>query len=558
MTRKRRIKDAVKKLSLHLALLAGSVVFALPFVWLLSSSAKAPDEMFPPRWLPQVPQNVFRSPYVGILPNERPRRPVLTSPEDWDRLYAPIIEAVSARIVEMDRQFPAFYRPYLDHDVLAENVFARLIQRAPDDLFEKVEPLAAGWFANNVRLEIVRDAFDVVYRRVALADVLLYGWDVVTIEKPTASGRYPWKLVEGDATFIERESGLLRPAKEVQYDFSEKRSFAVQADLPLHMAPENLQKIVVSNHGDRSWHEIWATVELNGKKHDSVQAAYLGTDRWQDTTWQFASEADKSLQMKTWLRLEETGASDFNEPDRIRITLEYRYRAQVRAALNKYLNNYRDVLRQVPFLTYVRNSFLLVGLNIFGQILGSSLVAFAFARLRWPGRDFWFILVLATLMVPAQVTMIPVFLIYKNIGWYNTLKPLWIPSLFGSAFYIFILRQFMRTIPTDLEDSARIDGSSYLGIYARIIMPLVKPALATIGVFTFMAVWNDFMGPLIYLSDQRLYPLSLGLFALKTVQGTNIGLMMAASVLMTLPVIALFFVAQRQFIQSITLSGLKA
>jgi ABC-type glycerol-3-phosphate transport system permease component len=211
----------------------------------------------------------------------------------------------------------------------------------------------------------------------------------------------------------------------------------------------------------------------------------------------------------------------------------------------------------VPLGAYVKNSLFLVVLNIFGQLLGSSLVAFSFARLRWPARDFCFMLVLATLMIPPQVTMIPVFLIFKNLGWYNTLKPLWVVSFAGSAFYIFLLRQFMRSIPTDLEDSAKIDGCGYLGIYWRIIVPLVKPALAAIAIFTFMGVWNDFMGPLIYLNDQRLYPLSLGLFALQVFQGLNYGLMMAAAVLMTLPVILLFFAAQRQFIQGVTLTGLK-
>ncbi|HIJ73105.1 MAG TPA: carbohydrate ABC transporter permease [Candidatus Hydrogenedentes bacterium] len=228
------------------------------------------------------------------------------------------------------------------------------------------------------------------------------------------------------------------------------------------------------------------------------------------------------------------------------------------ATLNKYANNYRDVLRQVPLWAYVKNSFLLVGLNIVGQILGSSLVAYGFARLRWPGREFCFMLVLATLMIPAQVTMIPVFLIFKYLGWYNTLRPLWVPAFFGSAFYIFLLRQFMRGIPSDLEDSAKIDGCGFLGTYGRIILPLIKPALAAIGIFTFMGVWNDFMGPLIYLSDQELYPLSLGLFALQVFRGGNFGLMMAASVLMTVPVVLLFFAAQRHFIQGITLTGMKA
>ena len=153
--------------------------------------------------------------------------------------------------------------------------------------------------------------------------------------------------------------------------------------------------------------------------------------------------------------------------------------------------------------------------------------------------------------------MIPYFLIMKSLGWYNTLSPLWITSCCANAFNVFLLRQFMKGIPRDMEDAAKIDGCSFLQIYWYVIMPLIKPTLACIAIFTFMGVWNDFMGPLIFLSDQRLYPLSLGLYALNVQQGGDFGMMMAGSLLMTLPVILVFFFAQKYFIQGVTLTGMK-
>ena len=207
---------------------------------------------------------------------------------------------------------------------------------------------------------------------------------------------------------------------------------------------------------------------------------------------------------------------------------------------------------------YAATSFALVALNIVLMVLSSSLAAYAFARLQWPGRDFMFVLLLGTLMIPQQVTLIPGFIIMKWLGWYNTLNPLWIGAAFGSAFNIFLLRQFMKGIPTDLEDAARIDGCGFLRIWWHIMLPLVKPTLAAIAVFTFIGTWNDFMTPLIYLNDQRLYPLSLGLFQLQTVLGTNYAMMMAGSIIMTLPVIVVFFFAQKYFVQGITLTGMKA
>jgi multiple sugar transport system permease protein len=195
-------------------------------------------------------------------------------------------------------------------------------------------------------------------------------------------------------------------------------------------------------------------------------------------------------------------------------------------------------------------------------LFSCSLVAYSFALLRWLGRASAFAILLGTMMIPPQVTMIPQFLIFQKLGWYNTLKPLWVMSFFATAFSVFLIRQFMKGVPRDLEDAARLDGCGFLRIYWHIILQLIKPALAVVAIFSFLATWNEFMGPLIYLSDQRLYPLAFGLYAfqIQSLQpGTSagVGMLMAGSLLMTLPVIAIFFFAQRYFLQGITLTGIK-
>jgi ABC-type glycerol-3-phosphate transport system permease component len=211
----------------------------------------------------------------------------------------------------------------------------------------------------------------------------------------------------------------------------------------------------------------------------------------------------------------------------------------------------------------VATSVFLVILNLIGTLFSCSLVAYSFARLQWPGRATAFALLLATMMIPPQTTLIPQFLIFQKLGWYNTLKPMWVTSFFAAAFSVFLLRQFMKGVPRDLEDAARLDGCGFLRIYWHIVLPSVKPALAVVAVFSFLSTWNEFMSPLIYLSDQRLYPLSFGLYAfhIQSLQpGTSagVGVLMAGSLLMTLPVIAIFFFAQRYFLQGITLTGIKA
>jgi len=220
--------------------------------------------------------------------------------------------------------------------------------------------------------------------------------------------------------------------------------------------------------------------------------------------------------------------------------------------------NYAKVFVQMPFFTYMKNSTFISIMAIIGTLLSSSLVAYAFACLKWPGRDGLFIFVLGTMMLPMQVTMIPVFVLFKQFGWLNTFKPLIVPAFFGGgAFNIFLLRQFFLTIPKELFEAARIDGCSEFRIYWNIVLPLAKPALATVAILSFMMTWNDFLGPLIYLSDKLKGTLALGLAMFVGQYQTEWGVLMAASVLVMLPVIVLFFLFQKYFIQGFMMSGIK-
>lgn len=224
--------------------------------------------------------------------------------------------------------------------------------------------------------------------------------------------------------------------------------------------------------------------------------------------------------------------------------------------------NYPDALKFLPEethhgATFLFNTLQITALSIIGTLLGSSMVAYGFARLKFPGRDALFVVLLATMMLPQAVTMMPVFLIFRWLGWVDTLKPLWVPAFFGSAFNIFLLRQFFLGIPTELEDAAKIDGCSYIGIYWRIMLPQIKPALAALTIMAFMGAWNDFRNPLIYISSPEKEPLAYALQLYQTSHGGEPGLMMAASTMVMFPVLALFFFTQRYFIQGITLTGIK-
>jgi len=217
-----------------------------------------------------------------------------------------------------------------------------------------------------------------------------------------------------------------------------------------------------------------------------------------------------------------------------------------------------DKLGYIPFLVYARNTLILCVLVVAGTVASNTLVAYSFARLKWKGRDAMFAATLATMMVPFPVLMVPTFALFRHLEWIGTFRPLWVPAWFGSAFSIFLLRQFFRTIPFELSEAAKIDGASEWRVFRDVVLPLCKPAIAVVALFSFMGTWNDFLGPLIYLLDQKTFTLALGLqFYQSQHGGTQWNLLMAASTIVVAPVIVLFFFTQRLFIQGIALTGLK-
>ena len=222
-----------------------------------------------------------------------------------------------------------------------------------------------------------------------------------------------------------------------------------------------------------------------------------------------------------------------------------------------YWGNYGLAVTKMPFLLYFWNTFLIAAINVLGTVLSCSMVAYALSKVKWRGSNFLFPFIVATMMIPYQVTMIPVYLIWTKLGFVGTYIPLTLPSFFGSAYYIFLLRQFFKTIPDALVEAAVIDGARGTTIFTRIMMPLCKPAITTVGILTFLANWSDFLGPLLYLNDQSQYTLSIGLQTFMQTHYVEWGPLMAAAAIFTVPVIILFFFAQSYFIEGITVTGIK-
>lgn len=221
-------------------------------------------------------------------------------------------------------------------------------------------------------------------------------------------------------------------------------------------------------------------------------------------------------------------------------------------------HNFIDVFHAIPFLRFLWNTVIVTTGALAGIVVSSSLVAYGFGRLRFPGRDTWFVVLLSTMMLPGIVTLIPTFILFKYLGWIDTFYPLIVPSWFGGgAFNVFLLRQFLMTIPYQMDEAALIDGCGLFGVFWKILLPQLKPALATVALMAFMGLWNDFMGPLVYLNSVQHFTLALGLALFKGMYLVKWNLLMAASLLFMLPCVLLFYFGQRLFIQGVVVTGVK-
>jgi ABC-type glycerol-3-phosphate transport system permease component len=556
------VLSAARALLIYGLLLGGAVVFSLPFVWMIGTSFKVDREMFGEKitLLPMTPVPATASPYLDVHYFRAPR-------DEFFALSRPVIEST---LRAMNLGLPTHVKNR-DEAValLTPGVYQRLRQTAPAAVWQLPPGALNPELASRINKDLVDEVIRQVYRRLSLGAVRVRSFDLQEIDVVAGQPLSSFWQVEGTGSaqlmdYVEGEGVIA----DLAYDFTnvERGEIRLSRTIDLPFPAERLYRIQLFIRPDDSWHPVDFYVEKLGKQYRGKRPEFMGNFQWSVVTLQDYGPDDESTKIRLWIPLMETSGKDAGaetlhatslQGHQIKLTIVIRQNTALGAWWAKCQKNYRGALDYIPFWRYTATSVFLVLLNIVGTLASCSLVAFAFARLQWPGRNISFGLMMATMMIPGQVTMIPYFLIIKSLGWYNPLTPLWVMSLCGNAFNIFLLRQFMKGIPRDLEDAARIDGCTSLQVYWHVIMPLIKPTLACIAIFTFMGVWNDFMGPLIYLSDQRLYPLSLGLYAFNVQSGGNFGMMMAGSLLMTLPVIVIFFFAQKYFIQGVTLTGMK-
>lgn len=539
---------------LHLILLTGVGIFIFPLLWMAATSMKTDDELTNGEWLPSLPRFVQGSPYVRNAPD--PAKPIGIESARFEKFVPMLTEATRSAVQREAPDASAEHRT-----ASAAMLLNRMTGRIPATLWAGEEAALRDAYAAMLTPEPIRQALSDRLARFEIRGLLFRTLDArvtsVCDPKTIASA---WKVESGDANLVAMPEG----GAYVRYAFdgtgAEPITLRYDFDMPTDFA--ELHKLMVSYQADSSWHRIDATLDVGGQRWAGQRPTYLAQGRPASILLQPPTFEDDTFKNKIWTPLKRVTATPTwasPGPRRATLRLTLSPSSTLDAIGAKVRFNYDRAFRYVPFWRYVANSLILVALCTAGTLFSSTFVAYAFARLRWPGRSVAFVLLLSTMMLPAQVTMIPSFMIWRELGWYNTLNPLWIPSWFGGAFFIFLMTQHMKTIPRELEEAARIDGLNAVQIWWYVIVPLVKPAAAAIAIMSAMAAWNEFMGPLIYLRDQSKFPLSLGLWGMRTdfTVGIDWTLIMAGNVLMTLPVIVLFFVCQRYFIQGMAMSGMK-
>ncbi len=563
--------------ALHATLLIGSIIFSFPFYWLVSTSFKADREIFtaPPKWVPALPYNVKESPYAAGREYMKPLRPGSISSQNWqivlqkmpDKLWPGILSVVQTRVFgwEDSSRADAHLRALLGHQF--KHLKQRLVYGVAGEAFRHPEIFQSlhtpadilAYLQTTVRPRRVLKIWNDVFRDFAFGPITYQDAKFVeyTIAAPGENPLRLWKIQSpnGRALGIYKIGG--RSALEIAYNVSRQKTVRFVYQIHTHLPADSLRRFVIPIKGDESYYKIDFRLDTPQGVFRGKRAFLVDVSEWKQGVWQFQKPEKRYEMEHIQIVPDHKAVSSVKEAGMLQITLTLKKLPYSLVVLEKFLRSYFRVFRFIPFLRFLWNTIILVILNVGAQLFACSIVAYGFSRIQWPGRDAVFVLLLATMMIPGQVTMIPQFLIWRSLGMYDTFQPLWLPSLFGSGFFIFLMRQFFMTIPTDLEDAARIDGANWFTIYWRIMLPLIRPALAAVAIFQFMGAWNNFMGPLIYISSEKLTPLSLGLFMLRSQHNSEWGMLMAASTMMTLPIIVIFFFTQRYFIQGVTLTGMK-
>ena len=539
-------------------------------LWLLTSSFKTANEIFavPIQWFPSFPPRVAASPYIVEDAYPKIERPMAVDETTWNSLQTQLTEVIweEAQVhIAANAQLSNYVSSEEIQTEMIEGLWQQLVAGLPD----KVWNGATNSVTEAVRAAIIPETVDTiwgsVYREVAVGTLQIEDLDF---------NRMPIDVVRWEArtgTRI-RASHDDQTAASLSYNFQNDSTVRMAATIVSPIPIDRIRRITLPVRGDASYHRLSLTVSIpqsaendgntnSGITYQPTRPFILGNALWTDSVWRLHGIPGELESAHITMQAAETDDAIQSEIDggvgnQLFLQLTIHQPPYLSIVWDKFTSNYRNLWKTVPYNRYFVNSVFIATASTLLTLFFCSLGGYAFAKYQFRGQKILFGILLASMMVPFQVLLVPLFGLMYDIGWLNSYKAIIIPFSVG-AFGVFLMRQFIVTIPSELLDAARIDGCSEFGIYYRIVLPIIKPALGALTIYSFLGSWNGYLWPLIILRDEVKYTLPIGLANLVGIYRQDYGMLMAGTLLSLMPIIILFLAMQREFVQGITLGGVK-
>ncbi|MBI1922676.1 ABC transporter permease subunit [Candidatus Poribacteria bacterium] len=575
----------VAKLIGYAILVGAAIATMIPLLWLVSSSFKTANEIFavPLKWFPEFPPNVKSSPYI-----DRDAYPPIKKPNALDqKLWASLQPQISVRIwEEVQKHIAANHRmqnydeglnPELQSEMI-QGVWKQLIAGLPSEVWSGSTGSILKAIQSAIIPEAIDGVWDSLYREVALGSIQIEELNfnpVPPLPPPAGGHKGGWEGASENMESVREYTGE-NNGTGFSYHFNKGNTVQIVASIQSPISMDGVRLIRIPVRGDASYHHLHLTIEGGGGVYRSSKSYVLTDSLWHNAIWRIHGEPSQleaehipmsrpprprgGPKVQSLAPPVDGGVGrelSYTSPSNtLRLKLEIYRPPYLAICWDKFTHNYRRLWGSVPYNRYFINSVFISTASTLLTLFFCSLGGYAFAKYRFRGQKFLFGMLLASMMIPFQVLLVPLFGVMYDIGWLNSYQAIIIPFSVG-AFGIFLMRQFIVSIPSDLMDAARIDGCSEFGIYYRIILPVIKPALGALTIYSFLGSWNSYLWPLIILRDESKYTLPLGLANLVGVYRQEYGMLMAGTLLSLMPIILLFLAMQREFVQGITLGGVK-
>ena len=540
-------------------LLAAAFCTMVPLLWLLSSSFKTADEVFavPIRWLPKLPPRIASSPYIVTDVYPKIKRPTSVTSEKWKMLQPTLERTIWENVQEQFGEKLRLSTSNLSEEIqteITQGVWQQHITTFTSDMWnESIESIV-----NKVESTIIPETIETIWRNIYRQVVV----GIIEIED-LEFNRFTVDTVKWDTdtvTITQIQENMDSPnVANLSYNFQDRKSVYLTATMPSTVPIERIRRIILPIRGDASYYYCSLEVTVNGTTYKPTEPFVLDSALEEDTVWRIHGipgelESSHITMEKTVANQNILQLPDTENMLGLRLTIHRPTYLSI--VWDKLTSNYRNLLKAVPYNRYFINSVYIATASTLLTLFFCSLGGYAFAKYQFRGKTILFGILLASMMIPFQVLLVPLFGLMSDIGWLNSYNAIIIPFSVG-AFGVFLMRQFIVTIPSELLDAARIDGCSEFGIYYRIVLPVIKPALGALTIYTFLSSWNGYLWPLIVLRDEGKYTLPIGLANLVGIYRQDYGMLMAGTLLSLLPIIILFLAMQREFVQGITFGGVK-